>query len=188
MNYDTTSRTHGTWLKAADLRRLCALESTLRTNPGTLLHVHTENATAFIDSYNQTPLRTLYPDRVVVHQTSFAEIFQGTALEPWYMNTTTGEVKKRPGQQLANAARLVVLKKHGGTYFDLDYIVQKDLSKLPPNYLALQAHRSLRDVPELKGHIINNAFLRFEKPNHPFLERAIKGFVEVRATDKCTRS
>ncbi|KXZ49291.1 hypothetical protein GPECTOR_22g885 [Gonium pectorale] len=48
-----------------ELRRLCALESTLRSNPEALVHVHTSDALDFVRRYNKTALKSVHPDRVI---------------------------------------------------------------------------------------------------------------------------
>lgn len=153
----------------ADLERLCAQESLLRTNPSARVHIYASNATAFISSYNKTLLRTLYPDRVFVYQVDFKEIYSGTPFEAWY---TDGQHENTPwpSYQLGNSARLAILSKQGGTYMDLDYIVQRDMVTLPMNFVA---NHHNKDV------FLNNAFLRFE-PGHPFIKTAMENFVKAR--------
>ncbi|KXZ49292.1 hypothetical protein GPECTOR_22g886 [Gonium pectorale] len=67
----------------AEQKRLCALESILRSNPRALVHIHTANATAFIASYKLTALSVLHAERVIVHQTTFVHLFFDTALSGW---------------------------------------------------------------------------------------------------------
>lgn len=52
---------------------------------------------------------------------------------------------------LSDFMRLVSLYKYGGTYFDLDFIIQKSLENLPPNFAASNQDES-----------INNCVIRFQ--------------------------
>jgi alpha 1,4-N-acetylglucosaminyltransferase len=148
-----------------DAERLCALESVLRWSGDMTVTVHASNASGFAKDFYSSSFAPLASGRVTVVQTDFHKLFADTPFEHWYASgayTNSTWV----ATNLGNAARLAVVYKQGGIYIDLDYIVQRSLSALPLNCVSEQAPRQL-----------NNAFLKFDVQQHPFLWSCMADFV-----------
>jgi hypothetical protein len=116
----------------------CAIKSAATANANIPVCVYTKTLSAAL------PKRMKLPNVYLV-KLDFDDLFSGTALEKWYLDSK----KRQPmhGNPLSDAVRLAILYKFGGAYLDLDVISLKPLftskpeSKpiLPLNALATQA-------------------------------------------------
>jgi len=140
----------------------CSIMSAVRHNPtaSIFLFVHAQSWTGVENCFGET--RSL---EIVLFE--FHEIFRETALEPWFnhLPMPAQQTKKKcfTQQNLANAARLAILFKHGGMYMDMDVISINPIDVVSDRSVGLQAKKTANNAvmrfpardPVLKSYILN---------------------------------
>lgn len=142
-NYDTFK----------DSRRFCTLESLLKTEGGVIW--------VWLSDKLKFPPTFKYPN-VELKLISKA-VFEQTPFEKFYSNNKTN-YGRFSVQNFANAFRLAVVFKFGGTYLDSDFILTTSLASMD-NSVALQDNKNL-----------NNAFFKFKRKS-PILHNLMVDFV-----------
>eukprot|EP00928_Gymnodinium_smaydae_P096814 TRINITY_DN8628_c0_g1_i3.p1 TRINITY_DN8628_c0_g1~~TRINITY_DN8628_c0_g1_i3.p1 ORF type:complete len:217 (+),score=38.39 TRINITY_DN8628_c0_g1_i3:192-842(+) len=106
----------------------------------------------------------------------YEDLFKGTPLASWY---TKGKWKiGHTTENLSNAARLALLYKYGGAYFDLDMI---SVAPLPPDGSC--GGMGFQSTDQNFSMAINGAALMFPKGSE-FLQDIMINFVEEFRGDK----
>lgn len=90
----------------------------------------------------------------------FGVLFENTPLETWWENTGK-QLKNDKFRFWSDAARLAILYKRGGIYFDTDVLTLGDFSKL----------RNVVFINYAKTHVSNGMIIM--DAFHPFLKRAM---------------
>uniref|UniRef100_A0A182MJS3 Alpha 1,4-glycosyltransferase domain-containing protein n=1 Tax=Anopheles culicifacies TaxID=139723 RepID=A0A182MJS3_9DIPT len=122
-------------------RQACAVESAARANPDWSIYVLFAAPVGFRNQTEQPILDALLSYRNVhlrfVNLTTYAN---GTPLEEWM---ESGEIFRSlyMNSHLSDVMRYLTLYKYGGTYLDLDVIVQQSFEKLEPNYAGAESVR-----------------------------------------------
>ncbi|XP_052892304.1 lactosylceramide 4-alpha-galactosyltransferase-like [Anopheles moucheti] len=122
-------------------RQACAVESAARANPDWNIYVLFAAPVGFRNQTAQPILDALLDYRNVhlrfVNLTTYAN---ETPLEEWMEN---GEIFRSlyMNSHLSDVMRYLTLYKYGGTYLDLDVIVQQSFEKLEPNYAGAESVR-----------------------------------------------
>lgn len=73
-----------------------------------------------------------------------------TPVEKW-INRDRILSSKHYVAHLSDFIRLVSIYKYGGTYFDLDFLIQKSLENLPPDFAGVD-----------QDNVVNNSVMRFQ--------------------------
>ncbi|XP_035911245.1 lactosylceramide 4-alpha-galactosyltransferase-like [Anopheles stephensi] len=122
-------------------RQACAIESAARANPAWNIYVLFAAPVGFRNRTAQPVLDALLEYRNVhlryVNLTTYAA---ETPLEEWM---ESGEIYRSlyMNSHLSDVMRYLTLYKYGGTYLDLDVIVQQPFEKLEPNYAGAESVR-----------------------------------------------
>jgi lactosylceramide 4-alpha-galactosyltransferase len=89
---------------------------------------------------------------------------RNTPLENFFQ---TNQIQKSiyPSSHLSDVLRYLTLWKYGGTYLDLDVIVQKPLDSIPPNYAGSESKWDVNSaVINLEngpfGHFVADLFVK----------------------------
>ncbi|XP_555205.2 lactosylceramide 4-alpha-galactosyltransferase [Anopheles gambiae] len=136
-------------------RQACAIESAARANPEWNVYVLFAAPVGFRNRTTQPILDALLEYRNVhlryVNLTTYANdtplkewMAKGDILQSQYMNS-----------HLSDVMRYLTLYKYGGTYLDLDVIVQQSFEKLEPNYAGAESF-----------DLINSAVMNLESKGH----------------------
>uniref|UniRef100_A0A9I3BD26 Alpha 1,4-glycosyltransferase domain-containing protein n=1 Tax=Anopheles coluzzii TaxID=1518534 RepID=A0A9I3BD26_ANOCL len=136
-------------------RQACAIESAARANPEWNVYVLFAAPVGF---RNHTILPVLdalleYPN-VHLRYVNLTTYANDTPLKEWMAG---GEVlrSKYLNSHLSDVMRYLTLYKYGGTYLDLDVIVQQSFEKMKPNYAGAESF-----------HLINSAVMSLESKGH----------------------
>uniref|UniRef100_A0A182PCN3 Alpha 1,4-glycosyltransferase domain-containing protein n=1 Tax=Anopheles epiroticus TaxID=199890 RepID=A0A182PCN3_9DIPT len=122
-------------------RQACAIESAARLNPGWKVYVLFAAPVGFRNRSDQPILEALLEYRNVhlryVNLTTYAN---ETPLEEWM---ESGEIFRSlyMNSHLSDVMRYLTLYKYGGTYLDLDVIVQRPFETMEPNYAGAESVR-----------------------------------------------
>lgn len=126
---------HLTW------RQACAIESAALRNPNWDIFVLSASPVGLPRNQQDIPLliKALlsYPN-VYFRNIDLMSYSRGTPAENLFSSHTIF-TSQYLTHHLSDLLRLVTLFKFGGTYLDLDFIVQKSLEKLPPNFVAAES-------------------------------------------------
>ena len=116
---------------------LCAVESAALQNPGHDVHVYSNAFDTQTWSHISSHIKVL-PFEPLIWMGSEASARDFDAMRQWYLSDASA--KGFAINNIANAMRLVLLYKHGGTYLDTDVLSLKPLSSLgwQENILAYQ--------------------------------------------------
>lgn len=145
---DTSQNASGTITS----RQACAVESAALTNPEFTVHFHFTSKKRYNEIVKTSKLLIAlksYPNIIISH-TDLKSISNGSPLEE-FLNSGLLESSKYILEHTSDVARLLLLWKYGGTYFDTDVIVQKSLRDYPNNFVCQQDQ-----------FIVNGAILRVE--------------------------
>lgn len=103
----------------------------------------------------------------------------GTPLEEWTDRLDEWKTGEYFYAHLADAMRLAVLAKEGGTYFDTDIIFVNPVTSLH-NAVGLQetTDRAIAEQTEDHGDVLCNAVMKFERHN-PYIEACVREFADA---------
>ncbi|DBA66171.1 TPA: Lactosylceramide 4-alpha-galactosyltransferase [Trebouxia sp. C0005] len=142
----------------------CAVESAMLKKGNDGVVVLTDNVEEFTASWpNSLPSPAVLVD--------IKSCFANTPLQPWLDSPQLASALFRQ-QNIADALRLAVIYKNGGTYLDLDIIALQDKAFSLAG--ALSAQKACTEGCE-EGWL-NNAYLSFP-PQHPFMYQLLIAFV-----------
>ncbi|XP_069755479.1 alpha-1,4-N-acetylglucosaminyltransferase-like isoform X2 [Narcine bancroftii] len=146
---------------------VCAVESAAHQNPDKQIYYFMKGFNGNLSQYPQTEYRGIHllisVKNVVILPLNATELFEGTPLKSWYLKVNPKK-EKYWIHVLADACRLALLWKYGGTYLDTDII---SLRPLPiANFTC----------PESRMTFSNGA-LGFPNLNHPFVWNCMEEFV-----------
>uniref|UniRef100_A0A1S4HCI6 Alpha 1,4-glycosyltransferase domain-containing protein n=1 Tax=Anopheles gambiae TaxID=7165 RepID=A0A1S4HCI6_ANOGA len=136
-------------------RQACAIESAARANPGWNVYVLFAAPVGFRNRTTQPILDALlaYPN-VHLRYVNLTTYANDTPLKEWMAR---GEILRSQymNSHLSDVMRYLTLYKYGGTYLDLDVIVQQSFEKMKPNYAGAESPQYIAAGVinfESKGH------------------------------------
>uniref|UniRef100_A0A182SSX3 Alpha 1,4-glycosyltransferase domain-containing protein n=1 Tax=Anopheles maculatus TaxID=74869 RepID=A0A182SSX3_9DIPT len=147
-------------------RQACAIESAARANPGWNVYVLFAAPVGFRNRTTQPILDALLEYRNVhLRYTNLTTYANETPLEEWM---ESGEIYRSLylNSHLSDVMRYLTLYKYGGTYLDLDVIVQQSFEKLEPNYAGAESVRwvaagVINFEPKGYGHELADMCVRY---------------------------
>ncbi|XP_059092020.1 lactosylceramide 4-alpha-galactosyltransferase-like [Tigriopus californicus] len=154
-------------------RQACSVESALSVSK-TIRSVVTLTARQLNLSHNATcQLYSRFNEpRLIFRRVDRAKIFKNTPIQPVFER---GDLDRGPNQivQNSDALRLLLIRKYGGWYADLDVVFMQDPSSWQ-NIITGDHHRVVGDGSVI-GENLNNAVFHFDK-GHPYLELCLEQF------------
>lgn len=157
-------------------RQACSVESALGA-PKIPLTVVVFTAQQLDLSHNATcQLFSRYPEsRLIFRHVNREKIFKDTPIQTIFER---GELDTGPHQivQNSDALRLLLIRKYGGWYSDLDVVFMKDTSHL--RNVITGDHNQISGDGAVIGKTVNNAVFHFDQ-GHPFIELCVEKFAQI---------
>tara|TARA_B100000795_G_scaffold208849_1_gene162353 strand:- start:759 stop:2222 length:1464 start_codon:yes stop_codon:yes gene_type:complete len=162
---------------------LCAVESAALQNPGHDIHVYSNAFDTQTWSHVSSHVKVL-PFEPLVWMGSDTDARDFDAMRHWYLSDASA--KGFAINNLADAMRLVLLYKHGGTYLDTDVLSLKPLSSLDwqENILAYQNEEEDLKLSQEAELTINVATMVNFLPRNDLIKDMIATFVKEFQADR----
>jgi FkbM family methyltransferase len=162
---------------------LCAVESAAVQNPGHEVHVYSNAFDTQTWSHVSSHIKVL-PFEPLIWMGSDASARDFDAMRQWYLSDASAEGFAI--NNIADAMRLVLLYKHGGTYLDTDVLSLKPLSSLgqQENILAYQNEEKDLKLSQEAELTINVATMVNFFPHAKLLKDMIATFVKEFQADR----
>ncbi|XP_069755475.1 alpha-1,4-N-acetylglucosaminyltransferase-like isoform X3 [Narcine bancroftii] len=146
---------------------VCAVESAAHLNRDKQIYYFMKGFSGILSQYPHPENRGIHllssVKNIVILPLNATEHFEDTPLKSWYLKVNP-EKEKYWTHVLADASRLALLWKYGGTYLDTDII---SLRSLPiANFTC----------PQNRG-TVTNGVLGFQNRHHPFIWNCMENFV-----------
>lgn len=123
-------------------RQACAIESAAKLNPNWDVFVLSAAPVGLLNDSTIPPPKVIsallkYPN-IHFRNLNLWTYALGTPLEDWFLSDILF-TSQYLNSHVSDFLRYLSLYKYGGTYMDLDVVVQKNLDNVPPNYAGAES-------------------------------------------------
>lgn len=147
-------------------RQACAVESAAKWNSNRDIFVIFSAQVGFDGKDPYSPVINALKSYPNIHfrTVDWYQYAIGTPAEQWIKKDMIFK-SKFFNVHLSDLLRLITLYKYGGIYFDLDFVIQRNLDDLPPNFAGAQIENDINNAVfgfdnKDVGHDLINLILR----------------------------